>query len=45
MSHFLNNYERLISKIIIIHYGGPVEFDKGFVLHSNDYKSDEEKTY
>ena len=27
-----------------IHYGGPVEFDKGFVLHSNDYKSDKEKT-
>ena len=25
-----------------IHYGGPVEFDKGFVLHSNDYKSDKE---
>ena len=27
-----------------IHYGGPVEFDKGFVLHSDDYKSDKEKT-
>ena len=27
-----------------VHYGGPVEFDKGFILHSNDYESNEEKT-
>ena len=27
-----------------VHYGGPVEFDKGFILHSNDYDSNEEKT-
>jgi len=27
-----------------IHFGGPVEFDKGFILHSNDYNSTEEKT-
>ena len=23
-----------------IYYGGPVELDKGFILHTNDYKSD-----
>ena len=28
-----------------VHYGGPVEFDKGFILHSNDYKTNEEKTF
>ena len=27
-----------------VHYGGPVEFDKGFILHSNDYETNEEKT-
>ena len=27
-----------------VHYGGPVEFDKGFILHSNDYETDQEKT-
>ena len=27
-----------------VYYGGPVEFDKGFILHSNDYFSNEEKT-
>ena len=26
----------------IVHYGGPVEFDKGFILHTNDYKTNEE---
>ena len=23
-----------------MYYGGPVELDKGFILHTNDYKSD-----
>ena len=23
-----------------VYYGGPVELDKGFILHTNDYKSD-----
>ena len=27
-----------------VHFGGPVEFDKGFILHSNDYETNEEKT-
>ena len=26
------------SNIYTIHYGGPVEFDRGFILHTNDYK-------
>ena len=41
MSHFLNNYERLDNKNNnhTVFYGGPVEFDKGFVLHTNDYRS------
>ena len=29
----------------IIHYGGPVDFDKGFILHSNDYETNEERTF
>ena len=46
MSHFLNNYERLDNKNNnhTVFYGGPVEFDKGFVLHTNDYKTSEDKT-
>ena len=39
-----NEYEVSKKKTIIYIMVGPVEFDKGFVLHSNDYKSDEEKT-
>ncbi len=39
-----NEYEVNKDSEYNIHYGGPVEFDKGFVLHSNDYKSDEKKT-
>ena len=27
-----------------IHYGGPVDFDRGFILHSDDYTSKEERT-
>ena len=23
-----------------VYYGGPVELDKGFILHTNDYKKD-----
>ncbi len=46
MSHFLNNYEKLDNKNNnhTVFYGGPVEFDKGFVLHTNDYKTSEDKT-
>ena len=46
MSHFLNNYEKLGNKNNnhSVFYGGPVEFDKGFVLHTNDYKTSEDKT-
>ena len=29
---------------IHVHYGGHIEFDKGFVLHFLDYKFNEEKT-
>ena len=39
------NFDIKKDKEYIIHYGGPVEFDKGFILHSNDYKTKEEKTF
>ena len=40
----LKKYDRKNKKKYTIHYGGPVEFDKGFILHSNDYETNEEKT-
>ena len=27
-----------------IHYGGPIDFDRGFILHSDDYITEEDKT-
>lgn len=29
----------LISNNVLVHFGGPVELSRGFVLHSNDYKN------
>ncbi len=45
-SAFYNEKEYDIKKVqeYTVHYGGPVEFDKGFILHSNDYETNEEKT-
>ena len=45
-SAFYNKKEYDIKKVqeYTVHYGGPVEFDKGFILHSNDYETNEEKT-
>ncbi len=45
-SAFYNEKEYDIKKDkeYTVHYGGPVEFDKGFILHSNDYETNEEKT-
>lgn len=45
--NFFNDFEKLdkeINKKYMIHYGGPVEFDKGFILHTNDYETSEAKT-
>ncbi len=48
LKNFFNGFENLdkeINKKYIVHYGGPVEFDKGFILHTNDYESSEAKTF
>ena len=38
------NSQKKINKnnMYTIHYGGPVEFDRGFILHTNDYKKSKE---
>ena len=28
-----------------IHYGGPVDYERGFILHTNDYKKSQECKY
>ena len=48
LRNFFNNYKEIDKKQnnrYIIHYGGPVDFDKGFILHTNDYNTSEEKTF
>ena len=48
LRNFFNGFEKLdkeINKKYMIHYGGPVEFDKGFILHTNDYETSESKTF
>ena len=48
LSNFFNGFEspkKIRNNKHIIHYGGPVDFDRGFILHTDDYKSDEEKTF
>ena len=32
-------------KMCTLHYGGPVDFDRGFILHTNDYKQSQESKY
>ena len=33
------------SNMHTIHYGGPVDYDRGFILHTNDYKKSQECKY
>ena len=40
-----NNLKKNNGSKYMIHYGGPVDFDRGFILHTNDYKKSEEGTY
>ena len=40
----LKEYDLQKDQDYMVHYGGPVEFNKGFILHSNDYETGEEKT-
>ena len=33
------------SNMHTLHYGGPVDYDRGFILHTNDYKKSQECKY
>lgn len=33
------------NNIYTIHYGGPIDFDRGLILHTNDYKKSKECKY
>ena len=46
INNMFQNFQEIDSNIIYsptVYYGGPVDLDKGFILHSNDYKTNEEK--
>ncbi|MBF96876.1 MAG: hypothetical protein CFH34_01088 [Alphaproteobacteria bacterium MarineAlpha9_Bin4] len=48
LESFFNNFSKIkkpTNSEYPIHYGGPVEFNKGFILHTNDYETPEEKTF
>ena len=40
LTSLLGKYSKDIIEKPQVYYGGPVELDKGFILHSNDYKND-----